>query len=116
MRATDKTAWQPTADQVQGLPEGIQVLLSPAGLNHIALDSQAGRWLRLYRDGTHEVISARDAMMLRPGDARLIIQMTAVCAIHHGPQDRATLRMIDDIAGAAADLMRFYATGGQHSG
>lgn len=94
-----------TIDERPWMPEGTEtsatyILANPAGTRHLAFDTEAGSWQRLWENAPPENISATMAILLRPLDIDHIIKVCGIWIVGH-PDHPHAYQLTDELAQGA---------------
>lgn len=102
-----ETPWQPDADYItrHNLLAYRTVLVSPAGICHLAFNSLTGGWVRLLQDGSTQKVTAGEAALLRPADVDQIIKITVGWSWFMPASDNRRNEMVNDLAAGVKRLV-----------
>lgn len=101
----EETPWMPESPEQLPFPV---TLASPDGTRHLAFDSEAGRWYRLWQRRDPELLHTREAVFLRPSDVDLIVKVSSGWSAENGGRPRAG-ELIDELAEGVKELVLHFA-------
>jgi hypothetical protein len=84
------------------------VLLNPQGDRHLAFDTTAGQWYRLWQDRGPELLTAGQAVFLRPSDVDVITTQCIIWIADHGIPGHGS-DLADELAAGVKGLVLHYA-------